>query len=326
MRAVVYERYGPPDVLRVREVPVPDVGDRQVLIRVHAASVNRSDWETLTGSPSYVRLSGSGFWKPKRPILGSDVAGVIEAVGKDVTDFRPGDEVLADTLYAGAGGFAEYVAVPAGAPVVAKPPELPFDVAAALPQAGALALHATRTKGGIVPGQRVLIVGGGGGGGTLAIQMAKARGAEVTAVDNTGKLDLMRAMGADHAVDHTREDYTKMGERYHRIVDFVASRSLRANRRVLQPGGAYQVVGGNTRRIIGAAALGKLLSRAGGHQLGVLVATPSKDDLAHLAGLAAAGGVAPAIDRRYDLTEVPEALARLGANQALGKLVVTVAR
>ncbi|NOX23876.1 MAG: NAD(P)-dependent alcohol dehydrogenase, partial [Actinobacteria bacterium] len=189
MKAAVYERYGSPDVLQLHDVERPSVQDDGVLIRVHAASVNRSDWESLTARPVYVRLAGSGFLRPKRPILGSDVAGTVEAVGADVTEFRPGDEVLADSMWHGLGGFAEYVSVPERAPLVLKPGDVSFDQAASLPQAAVLALQGLRYKREIQPGDKVLISGAGGGAGSFAIQLAKAHGAEVTGVDSTIKLD-----------------------------------------------------------------------------------------------------------------------------------------
>ncbi len=323
MRAIVYERYGPPDVLELRDVPAPEVKDDEVLVRVHAASVNRSDWERLTARPAYVRFAGAGLLRPKRPILGSDVAGRVEAVGRDVTQFRPGDAVLADTLYFGMGAFAEYVAVPERAPIAHKPPGLSFEAAATLPQAALLALQGLLRKGPAAPGQRVAIVGAGGGGGSFAVQIAKSRGAEVTGVDHGGKADLMRSLGADHVVDYTRADYTRRGERYDRILDFAGGRSLRANRRALASAGVYLLVGGSVPRLLQAAVVGGLISKVGDEQMGVLVARPNKDDLSDVAERAAAGTLNPAIDRTYDLGEVPEALRRLGAGRALGKLVVT---
>lgn len=321
MRAVVYERYGSPDVLDVREVPEPAVGPGCVLVRVHAVGLNRSDWETLTGRPAYVRLSGSGLRRPRQPILGSDVAGTVTAVGDEVTGWQPGDEVLADTLYFGAGGLAEFVCIPARAPIVAKPAAISFEQAAALPQAAVLARQGLR---GVEAGAQVAIVGAGGGGGTFAVQLAAAAGAEVTGVDHTSKLDLMRTIGAEHVVDYTCDDYTRTGRRYHRILDFVGARPIRANRRALQPGGSYLVVGGSMPRLLVAGLAGLVTARVGSRRLGILIARPDSADLADLAGRVAAGTFEPVIDRRYQLAEAPEAFARLGAGRARGKLVVTV--
>lgn len=324
MRAVVYNRYGSPDVLELRDVDKPVVKDDAVLIRIEAASVNRSDWETLTARPSYVRLTGSGFLKPKRPILGSDIAGRVEAVGRSVTQFRPGDEVFGDILWHGLGAFAEYVSVPESAPLVVKPASITPAQAAALPQAAVLGLQGARAKGGLQPGHSVLINGAGGGAGTFAVQIAKLFDAEVTAVDSTPKLEMMRSIGADHVVDYTREDFTKSGGRYDRIIDFAAHRSIFACKRALRPEGIYLVVGGSMPRLIQAAAIGGLISMTGSKHMGVLVAKPNKEDLSHVASLVEAGKITPLIDRHYELSEVPEALRYLGAGHARGKLVITL--
>ncbi len=321
MRAVIYERYGGPEVLKLRDVPRPDATEGSVLVRVHAVSLNRSDWETLTARPAYVRVSGTGLRRPKRPILGSDIAGTVEAVGGGVERFQPGDEVLADTLYHGHGGLAEYARVATRAPLVHKPAGLSFADAAALPQGAVLALQGVS---GVEAGQHLLIVGAGGGAGTFAVQLAKARGVQVTGVDRAGKLDLIRSLGADHAIDFAREDYTRAGRRYHRILDFVGARPLRAFRRVLLPGGTYQMVGGSVPRLIAGGVAGLMTSRVGSRRMGVLIGKPNDDDLARVAGHAADGDLRPVIDRMYELDEAPQALARLGTGEHLGKLVVTV--
>ncbi len=323
MQAVTYRRYGSPDVLAVEEVPAPTPGEGQVLVEVRAVALNRSDWETLTARPRYIRFVGTGLLRPKQPILGSDVAGVVAAVGPGVTTFRPGDEVLADTLYFGHGGFAEYVVVPERAPIVPKPPGLSFEDAAALPQAAVLAHQGLHWRGPVSSGQRVAIVGAGGGGGTFAVQIAKAAGAEVTGVDHTRKLDLMRGLGADRVVDYTREDYTAHGPIYDRILDFAGARSVFANRRALAPGGVYYVVGASTPRLLQSAIVGGIMSRTGDRHLGILIGKPNKDDLAAAAAQAVSGVLRPVIDRTYPLAAVADALRRLGAGEALGKLVVT---
>ncbi len=322
MRAMVYERYGPPSRLRLAEVPEPEVGPGQVLIRVHAASVNRSDLETLIGRPAYIRISGSGLLRPRRQILGSDVAGTVEAVGPEVTQFRPGDEVLGDLLYGGGSTFAEYVAVKETALLVAKPPAMSFSDAAAIPQAALLALLGLRHRGEVKTGDRVLINGAGGGGGTFAIQLAKAAGAEVVAVDNTHKLDLMRDLGADRVVDHTTQDVTSAGERFDRILDFAGNRSVLAYLRILEKGGVYAVVGASVPKLLTAATVGPILLRQGGRSMGLLIAQPNRDDLAHVAGLVAAGELHPAVDSVYPLAELPAALQRMADGTVLGKVVI----
>jgi NADPH:quinone reductase-like Zn-dependent oxidoreductase len=270
-----------------------------------------------------VRLGG-GFWKPKDQILGSDVAGVVEAVGADVTEFRPGDEVLGDTLYHGHGGFAEYVAVPAQAPIVAKPPGITFAQAATLPQGAVLALQGLRAKQEVRDGHQILINGAGGGSGTLAVQMAKSLGAEVTGVDAGDKFEVMRSAGADHVIDYTAEDFTRSESRYDRILDFVGSRSLFAFRRVLKPDGVYLIVGGSMPRLLQAVFVGWLITRLGRSRMGLLAARPNRDDLSHVAHRVATGELTPLIDEVYGLHEVPAALSRLGEGRACGKLVIDI--
>ena len=230
--------------------------------------------------------------------------------------------MLADTLYHGLGGFAEYVSVRESAPLVLKPEGLTWEQAAALPQAAVLGLQGLREQGGVEPGQRVLVNGAGGGAGTFAIQIAKSLGAEVTGVDKAEKLELMRSIGADHVVDYTTEDFARSGERYDRILDFSAHRSLFTYRRALRPNGAYLMVGGSTPRIFQAVVLGSLLSKWGNKKLGLLIARPNKEDLSHVAGLVEGGRLAPVIERAYTLVEAPEALSRVGEGRALGKVVI----
>ena len=287
MKAIVYQRYGPPDVLEMREVETPVPGDRDLLIKVEAASVNRSDWEGLIGKPLYARMNG--LRRPHQRILGSDVAGRVEAVGSAVELFRPGDEVFGDVMYHGGSAFAEYVTVPETAPIVHKPAEITFAEASTLPQAAVIALQGT--SGRIEPGDRILVNGAGGGTGAFAVQMAKAAGAEVTGVDNGFKQDLMRSLGCDHVLDYTQTDYTKTGNRYDLILDLVCERSMFAIRRAVAPGGRYAVVGGSMRAMLSAAIVGRLLS-TGGRRMGVLMVRPNKEDLRRVADMVVAGAVA----------------------------------
>lgn len=317
VKAMVYERYGPPDALELRDVPMPVPGEGDLLIRVVAASLNRSDWESLIGKPFYARMNG--LRRPRGTILGTDVAGVVEAVGSAVTSFRPGDEVFGDTMYHGGRTFAEYVRVSETAPIAHKPESLSFAAASTLPQAGIIALQATA---GIEPGDRVLVNGGGGGGGMFVIQMAKAAGAEVTAVDNGHKQDFMRSVGADHVVDYTTTDYTTTGP-YDLVIDLVCERSVFAIRRAVAEGGRYAVVGGRVRNLLSILTVGQLL-RAGGRRIGMLMVRPTKDDLRRVAEMVVAGELRTEIDATYPLGQLPDALRHLGEGRALGKVVIEV--
>ena len=316
MKAIVYDRYGPPDVLEMQEVEKPTLGERDLLIRVRAASVSRSDWEGLVGKPLYARMGG--LFRPSGRILGTDVAGRVEAVGSSVESFQPGDEVFGDIMYHGGSAFAEYVKVPDKAPIVRKPPTLSFIEASTLPQAAVIALQGT--SGRIAAGDRVLVNGGGGGAGAFAIQMAKAAGAGVTGVDNGFKQDFMRSIGADHAIDYAKTDYTKTGP-YDLILDLVCERSMFAIRRALAPGGRYSVVGGTVPSLISALIMGKVLS-TGGRSMGVLMVRPNKDDLVRVADMVVAGVLRTTVERTYPLEGVPEALRHLGEGRALGKVVI----
>ena len=323
MKAVTYDRYGGPENLKLTEVDKPALKDNGLLIRVHAVSLNRSDWESLIGSPAYVRIGG--LFKPSTTILGSDIAGTVEEVGRDVTRFRPGDEVFGDILYAGSGGLGEYVSVPETAPLALKPPGLSFETAAALPQAGLLGVQGMRARGGVQPGQKVLVNGAGGGGGTFSLQVAKLLGATVTGVDSAIKLDLLASVGADEVIDYAVDDYTRRADKYARILDFVGNRSVFANRRALAEGGVYLVVGGPARRLLQAFVVGGLISKLGSKHLGVLIARPNSADLEDLAGEVMAGRVKPVIDKVYGLDEAPEAMRRLGEGRSLGKVVIRLA-
>lgn len=319
MKAVVYNRYGPPDVLRVTDVDTPTPTGDQVLVRVRAVSLNASDWEVLRGKPLYSRIGGP--FRPGRPILGSDIAGRVEAVGPAATRFRPGDDVFADIL-SQLGGFAEYVCVPEKT-LVRLPAGLTYEEAAALPQAGAIALQGIQHKGRVQPGERVLINGAGGGSGMYAIQLAKLQGAEVTGVDNAEKLDFMRSLGADHVIDYAREDYTRAGRTYDLILDVAAYRSPFAYRRALAPGGRFFYVGGSVATLLEILTIGPLVARAG-RSIRLLVVQLGARHVAPLVELCQAGTIRTVIDRRYPLREVPEALRYLGEGHAKGKVVVTL--
>ena len=320
MKAMVYRKYGPPDVLQLQEVEKPTPKDNEVLIKIHAVSVNRSDWEILIGKPVYARMGG--LRKPRHLVLGSDIAGRVEAVGSNVKRFKPGDEVFGDIMWQ-MGGFAEYVCAPEKF-LALKPAGLTFEQVAALPQAGVIAFQGIRTRGQVQQGQKVLINGAGGGTGVFAIQLAKLCGAEVTGVDNTGKLDFMRSLGADHVIDYTREDFTKNRKQYDLILDVVAYRSVFAYRRALRPGGSYLFVGGSVATMLPILLLGGLIRRTTGKKLGPLIVQSNLRELVQLAELCEAGTVVPIIDSVYPLAELPEALRRLGENHAKGKVVITM--
>jgi NADPH:quinone reductase-like Zn-dependent oxidoreductase len=320
MKAVVYTRYGPPDVLRLADVEMPAPKDDEVLVKVHAVSLNASDWEMLRGKPLYSRIAGP--FRPRHHILGSDIAGRVEAAGRDTTLFQPGDEVFADIL-SHMGGFAEYVCVPESA-LARMPAGMTYEEAAALPQAGAIALQGIRDEGHVQPGQKVLVNGAGGGSGMYAVQLAKLHGAEVTGVDNAEKLEFMRALGADHVIDYTREDFTGNGRAYDLILDLAAHRSAFAYKRSLMPGGRYLYVGGSVATLLQVLLMGPLTGRAAGKRIRLLAVRLGAQHLAPIVTLCQAGKIATVIDRRYRLSQVPEALRYLGEGHAKGKVVVIV--
>jgi NADPH:quinone reductase-like Zn-dependent oxidoreductase len=314
MRAVVYDRYGPPEVLRVEQVPVPAPGPEQVLVEVAATSVNLSDWEGLRGAPLYARIGG--LRTPARRILGSDIAGRVHAVGPGVDRFSVGDDVYGDNLGL-MGGFAEYARAPASA-LARKPAGLTFAEASTLPQAGAIAVQGTAA---LEAGQRLLINGAGGGSGSFAIQLAKRAGAHVTGVDNGGKLDFMRSLGADEVVDYHRTDCMRLGPFDH-VLDLVAHRSVLTYRRALARGGRYRCVGGPVPTLLRVATVGALLGRLTGRRIGVLVVKQGPSHFEPLARRCLAGDVQIHIDRRFGLDDVHEALAYVGEGRAHGKVVV----
>lgn len=320
MKAIAHATYGSPDVIELREVEMPVPAADEILVRVHAASVNRSDWEALTGDPAYTRMNG--LRRPRRQILGSDVAGTVEAAGKDHTDFRPGDEVFGE-MESYSGGFAEYVCT-RGKDWARKPPGMSFEEAAAIPQAGVIALQGIRDRGRARAGQSILINGAGGGAGTFAIQLAKSCGAEVTAVDNAGKLDFMRSHGADHVIDYAREDFTRSGRQYDLILDLVAHRSAAACARALRPGGTYYAVGGSVATLLQILLMAPWIRMRKDRNVGILVVRRNRKDLEHVAELCRAGTLVSAIDRVYPLSEAPQALRRLGAGDVKGKVVITM--
>jgi len=322
MKAIVYTKYGPPDVLQLKEVEKPTSKDNEVLIRVHAASVNDWDWGLLRGVPFVNRLT-TGILKPiKIKILGSDIAGRVEAVGKNVKQFQAGDEVFGDLSGLAWGGFAEYVCAPENR-LVLKPASMSFEQAAAIPQAAVLALQGLRDKRQVQPGQKVLINGAGGGAGSFAIQIAKSFGVEVTGVDSTTKLDMMRSLGADHVIDYKQEDFTKNGQRYDLILDLMGYHSIFDYKRALSPKGIYVMVGGSSALANQLIFLGPWISMTGSKKMSLLLHKANKG-LAFLIELFETGKVVPVIDKRYPLNEVPEAFQYFGERHAKGKVVITM--
>ncbi len=319
MKAIIYTKYGPPEVLRLLDVDKPAPGDNEVLIKIAAASVNAYDWHFLTADIFLVRFMGGGIFKPKDTRLEADIAGRVEAVGKNVRQFQPGDEIYGIAR----GGFAEYACAPENA-LALKPSNLSFERAAAVPMAGLTALQALRNEGRIEAGQKVLINGASGGVGTFAVQIAKSYGAEVTAVCSTGNVEQARSMGADHVIDYTKEDFTRSGQRYDLIVAANGYHPLSAYKRSLNPKGIYVMAGGTMAQIFQALLLGRLMSERRGRKMKGVSAKQSQDDLNFLRELLEAGKVVPVIDRRYPLSETAEALRYLGEGHARAKVVVTM--
>jgi NADPH:quinone reductase-like Zn-dependent oxidoreductase len=323
MKAIVQDAYGSPDVLELREIEKPTVGDDDVLVRVHAAGLDQGVWHVTAGLPYLVRIAGIGLRAPKNPVPGSDAAGRVEAIGANVTGFQPGDEVFGTCR----GSFAEYACGRADR-LAPKPANLTFEQAAAVPVSGCTALQGVRDRGKVGPGQRVLIIGAGGGVGTFAVQLAKAFGAEVTGVCSTAKVELVRSIGADRVIDYTREDFADGPERYDVILDIAGNRSLSHLRRALAPEGTLVIVGGEgggrwfggIDRQLRALVLSPFVRQ----KLGTWVATVRGEDLEALRELIEAGKVTPVVDRTYPLGEVPEAIRYLRAGQARGKVVIAV--
>ena len=322
MKAIVYTKYGAPDVLELKEVEKPTPRDDEVLVKLHAVSANAADLHLLRGDPFLLRLV-SGLLKPKNTILGADIAGRVEAVGKNVKEFQPGDEVFGDISACGWGGFAEYVCARENA-LVLKPACLTFEQAAAVPMAAVTALQGLRHKRQIQPGQKVLINGASGGVGTFAVQIAKSFGAEVTAVCSTRNVAMARSLGADHVIDYTQEDFTKNGQRYDLILAVNGYQSISDYQRALSPAGMYVMSGGSGAQMSQAMLLGPWISMTGSKKMGNLLAKPNQKDLVFVKELLEAGKVVPVIDRRYTLSEVPEAIRYLEAGHAQGKVVITL--
>jgi NADPH:quinone reductase-like Zn-dependent oxidoreductase len=322
MKAIVYTNYGSPDVLKCEDVEKPTVGEKDVLIRMRAASVNPLDWHFMRGTPYLVRMM-TGLRKPKVKRLGVDVAGEVEAVGREVNQFKPGDAVFGTCR----GAFAEYACAPETACVM-KPDNVTFEQAASVPIAAFTALQSLRDKGQIGPGQNVLINGASGGVGTFAVQIAKSFGAHVTGVCSTRNVDMVRSIGADHVIDYTQEDFTKSGQRYDILLDLIANHSLSACRRIINPKGICITAGGSAGRWmvrpIARSITALVLSRLVGQKFIGFLARPSKEDLTIMHNLMKAGKVTPVIDKLYNLSQVPAAIRYLEAGHARGKVVITV--
>jgi 2-desacetyl-2-hydroxyethyl bacteriochlorophyllide A dehydrogenase len=323
VKAIVQDTYGSTDALELRDLDKPEPADDEVLVRVRAAGVSRGVWHLMTGLPYAVRIAGYGLRAPKTPVPGTDLAGVVEAVGKDVTRFQIGDEVFG----IGKGAFAEYACAPENK-LATKPANSTFDQAAAVPVSGLTALQALRDHGRVAPGQKVLIIGASGGVGTFAVQLAVAFGAEATAVCGTTKTDLVHSLGADHVIDYTREDFADGKQRYDMILDIGGNSSLSRLRQALAPKGTLVIVGGETRgRWLGGAdrqLRAVLMSGFVGQKLKTFICKENHEDLTVLKELIESGKVTPVVDRTYPLTEAPEAIHYLELGHARGKIVVTL--
>ncbi|HXV43560.1 MAG TPA: NAD(P)-dependent alcohol dehydrogenase [Anaerolineae bacterium] len=326
MKAIVYTKYGSPDVLELKEVVKPTPKDNEVLIKVYAAAANPLDWHYMRGTPFLARLV-NGLQKPKNTKLGADIAGRVEAIGRNVTQFQVGDEVFGAISINELGGFAEYVCAPEEL-LALKPAKMTFEQSAAVPVAAFTALQGLRDKGQIQPGQKVLINGASGGVGTFAVQIAKSFGTEVTGVCSTRNLDMVRSIGADHVIDYTQEDFTQNGQRYDLIFDAVGNRSVSDYQRALSPNGICAVAGFTTlSRLFQVIFLGAWVSKTGSKKIGQMeTAKPNKKDLIVIKELLETGKVVPVIDRTYPLSEVAEAIRYLEEGHARGKVVITVER
>ena len=323
MKAIVQDKYGSPEVLELRDIHKPEITDDEVLVRVHAAGVGRDVWHVMTGLPYPIRLAGYGLRAPKNPIIGSDVAGVVEAVGKNVSRFQPNDEVFG----IGKGSYAEYVCAREDK-LAPKPANLTFEQAAVVAICGLTALQGLRDHGRVEPGQKVLLIGASGGVGTYAVQIAKAFGAHVTGVCSTKKVEMVRSIGADHVIDYTQEDFAEGEQRYDLILDIGGNSSLARLRRVLTLRGTLMIVGGETDgRWLGGTdrqLRALMLSRFVGQKLGTFVSSENHEDMIVLKDLIESGKIAPVIDRTYPLSETPEAIRYLEQGHARGKVLITV--
>ena len=323
MKAVVYTKYGSPAVLQLQEIEKPIPKENEVLVKIYAASVNSWDWDLLKGKPFLVRLIG-GFFKPRHKILGADIAGKVEAVGKNVNNFKTGDEVFGDIAGNGFGGFAEYVAVPEKL-LAKKSAAMTFEQAASLPQAGLLALQGLRYKGTIKQGDEILINGAGGGVGTIALQYAKLLGAVVTCVDKTEKFEMLRSLGADYFIDYTKENYTRNGKQYDRILDVIAHHSVGDYKRALKPGGTFAMIGGSMGGLLLQFILiWPILSRFTNKKLGLMGYKPTRKDLEYLNLLFEEGKLLPIIDKSFPLQELPAAFQYFSDGNIKGKIIINI--
>jgi NADPH:quinone reductase-like Zn-dependent oxidoreductase len=323
MKAIVQTIYGSPDILQLAEVCLPTVPDDGVLVRVQASSVNGGDWHLMRGDPFLVRLMFGGLRKPKIKTLGMDVAGIVEAVGRSVTQFKPGDAVFGDMSESGFGSFAEYVCA-SEAVLVHKPANISFAVAATVPVAGVSALQALRDYGQIQPGQKVLINGASGGVGSFAVQIAKAYGAEVTAVCSKAKIDRVKSIGADHIIDYTQTDITQTGQQFDLILDAAAYRSVFDYLPSLTKSGTYVLIGGSIARLFQTMFLGPWLTKTRSQNVKLLMAKPNQTDLMTLKEMLETGKITPMVDRTYPLSEVPIAIHQLEQRQVTGKIAIVI--
>ena len=322
MKAIVCTKYGSPDVLKFEEVQKPVPGDDEVLIKVHAAAANAGDWHLMRADPFMIRLM-FGLLKPKYEILGTDVAGHIEAIGKNVTQFQPGDEVFGDMSGSGFGAFAEYVCTPENR-IALKPTNVTFEDAAAVPSAAVTALQALRDKGQIQSGQKVLINGASGGVGMFAVQIAKSFGAEVTAVCSTRNIEMAHSIGADHVIDYTKEDFTQNGQQYDLLLAANGYHPISDYKRALSPTGRYVMTGGSTAQLVQVLLLGPWISMTSGKKMSNMLVKSNQQDLIFMKKLLEEGSVVPIIDRHYPLSEVPKAIRYLEEGHARGKVIITL--
>ena len=322
MKAIVCPKYGSPDILEFKEMEKPIPRDNEILIKVYATSLNAADWHLMRGDPAIYRPV-IGLLKPKYKILGADVAGQVERVGKSVTRFKPGDEVFGNLFACGLGGFAEFVCAVEDALVV-KPANFKFEEVAAVPLAAISALQGLRDVGQIRSGQKVLINGASGGVGTFAVQIGKSFGAEVTAVCSTGKMEMVKSIGADHVIDYTKEDFTLSDKRYDLILAANGDRSILDYKRALTPIGRYVMIGGSGSQMAQAIFIGPFISMTSGKKMGNLVATANQKDLVFMKELLESGKIKPVIDRRYTLNQVPDAMRYLEEGHAIGKIVINI--